>query len=336
MTDFEPTTPAVFVGVDPRGGVTHYRTMLPARALKASLFVRTTDLDKMKLVGDVDAPVAVYSMPRSEEMIREAMQLVVHPDRALIIDIDDSLRAVAEMGEHPSAKGWAELVDKHEWLLTKADLVTCATDWLAEYAQSLGARRTMVIPNALDIDRWNHKREPRHKDFTIVGWSGSLGHEEALRAHAPALEDLLRRREDIAFASVGRPLSRFFPEDIRHRFHDVGFVPIAKHPQVLTQFHINIGPTLETDFYRAKSDLRALEAMASDSYFIGGATTYGGLPAIEEVRSPEVMAHAIEWAIDHPKVNHDQRKLASQYVRSERLIQHTAPLWRQAINSVLP
>lgn len=338
MTDFIPKTDAVFVGID-FGGVTHYRLMLPARALKASLFIRTSDLGKMKLVGDTEAKVAIYSMPRSSEMLDECQQILALPDRKLILDIDDCLRAVVEDGRHPAVKEWAALLDKHEWLIGRADAVTVTTDFLADYVRSLGQENVHVIPNALDLDRWNVKREPRHKKFTVIGWSGSAGHEGALEAHAPALLDLLERRDDIAFSSVGLPLSRYFPQSVRHRFHDVPFVPLRQHPYVLTQFHINIGPTEDTDFYRAKSDLRALEAFASDSYFIGGKDTYGHLSEhciCGTVRDPDRMARAIEYAIDDPKFNHDHRKKAMKWLRENRTIEVTAPLWEAAIQSVSP
>lgn len=339
MTDFQPKTPAVFVGVDV-SGVTHYRVMLPAQELQASMFVRTVDLDGMKLVGDVEAPVAIYSMPRSLEMIDECIQILANPKRALIVDIDDCLRAVVEQGEHPSVGEWADLLDKHEWLLARAAAVTCTTPFLADYARSCGQTDVHVIPNALDIGRWNHRREPRHKEFTIIGWSGSIGHEAALQNCVPELEALLRRRDDVAIASVGRPVSRLFPDDLKHRFHDIGYVPLYRHPQVLTQFHINIGPTLDNDFYAAKSDLRALEAMASDTLFIGGGPTYadvwrksGGIVFAED---PEQMVDFIELAILNSKWNVDVRKKGGKWVRENRLIEHTAPLWENAINSVLP
>jgi hypothetical protein len=337
MTEFAP---ALFVGVD-FGGVSHYRLMLPARELGAQLYIRTNDMEKAKMVGPIDAPVNVYSMPRSTEMLHECMQMIVHPKKRLIIDIDDCLRAVCEDGRHPAVEQWRELLPKHEWLLSRADMVTCTTPFLEDYARSCGAENVRLIPNALDIERWNIKREPRHKTKTIVGWSGSYGHEGALEAHAPALFDLLMRRGDeIGLASVGVPISQFFPEAIRGGIHDVGFVPMTRHPQVLTQFHINIGPTEDTDFYRAKSDLRALEAFASDSVFLGGEITYGDvyrtMGATGGMLSPEEMVADIEFFIDSPKLNHDVRKRQLKYLRENRLIEHTIPLWEDAILSVIP
>ena len=335
MTDFQPTTPALFVGLDFRSGVSHYRTMLPAQALKASMFMRTADMSGKKQVGTLDAPVVIYSMPRSLEMFSECKQVLADPRRRLIIDVDDCMRAIVEDGEHPAAAEWAELVDQHEWLLSKADLVICATDWLAEYVRSLGAANVRVIPNALDIGRWNHKREPRHKEFTIVGFSGSIGHRAALAACAPALIDLLERRDDVALVSVGIPFGPHFPDELQPRIRDYGYFPIAQHPRLLTQFHINIGPTLNTDFYRAKSDLRAIEAQAADSVFIGMMPTYDDTPHIDHADTPESLVGGIEYAIQQ-KLHPALRKRAAKYVRTERLIEHTAPLWLDAIQSVLP
>ena len=335
MTDFTPHTKACFVGID-FGGVTHYRLMLPARALKASLFVRTREMDREKLVGNRDAAVSIYSMPRSVEMIDECQQILALPHRRLIIDIDDCLRAVIQDSRHGASDQWKDLLPKHEWLISRADAVTCTNGFLEDYARSLGQENVHVIPNALDLERWNIKREPRHKKFTIVGWSGSYGHEGAWEAHAPAMVDLLERRDDIALGCVGVPISPHFPKELRHRIHEVPFQPMSRHPHVLTQFHINIGPCEDTDFYRAKSDLRALEAIASDSAFIGTDVTYGQVPHITYSGEPEEMVEGIERLVDDSRLNWHLRKQSMKWLKENRLIEHTAPLWEAAIQSVMP
>lgn len=343
MTDFTPRTPAVFVGVDARSAVTHYRTMLPAMATGSSMYVRTSDLDKMKLVGTRSAPVVVYSTPRSTEMYDECIQILADPTRALIVDLDDCMRAVVEDEHHPSAADYKDILDKHEWLVGAADAVTVSTHFLAAYAKDCGAKHVFVIPNALDIERWNIKREPRHRDKIVLGFSGSVGHEKAWEAYAPALTELMLRREEFVFVTAGRKHgAAYFPVELQHRIKDLGYFPLTGHPYILTQFHINLGPTLDTAFYDAKSDLRALEAFASDSVFIGGDTTYGAFeqmgdepPAIV-ISSPEEMVEQIEWVTDRPKLNHDLRKRGAKYLREERLIEHTAPMWDAVIDAVMP
>lgn len=334
MTDFTPQTDAVFVGID-FGGVTHYRVMLPARTLGASMYVRTADLNQMKLVGDHNATVAVYSMPRSREMIDECKQILALPHRRLVIDIDDHLRAVVEDGSHGATDAWAKLLPEHEWLLSRADAVTASTPFLREYAIQCGAdpAGVFVIPNALDIKRWNHKREPRHKDMTIIGWLGSYGHEGAWKRVAPALTDLLQKHDDLAIVTAGYSPLELFPEELHARCQNVGWLPMSQYPKILSQFHITLGITEDTDFYRAKSDLRMIESMAADSAFIGMSPTYAPVRTdlARLATNPEELVQDILTA---RSLNNDAklRRNAGKYIRSERLIEQAAPLWLEAID----
>lgn len=333
-------TPANFVNFGP-SGVCHYRTILPSRETRASMFIRhEKDLRILKEIGPQDPPVVVYSMPRGSIMRDEVGQLQKAGVK-VIADIDDYLPAFIGKADHPGAAELytQEFVDRHLECVAGCDLVTTTTPWLAKKLESELDVRTVLCPNALDIERWNIRKEQRHKKYTIIGWSGSIGHTKAMEKIAPVLNQLLRERDDIAFCTAGMPGAALIDEDLRHRIHDTGFHPIAAHPRIICQFHINIGPTLDDDFYAAKSPLRCLESWASDSAFIGGANTYGGLvrPGIDGLLAdtPDEWYAALTSLLDDRVLSQRLRKNGGKRVRAAHLMANTGPDWRAAVDLAL-
>lgn len=331
-------TPANFINFGPNG-VCHYRTYLPARELKASMFVRSEkDLSIIKQIGPQDTPIVVYSMPRSDGMRDEVRQLKEFGVK-VIADLDDYLPAFVDKPDHPGTYS-PELVQAHIECVASCDLVTTTTPWLLERIKQTMNPNVVLCPNTLDIERWDRQRQPRHKEYTIIGWSGSIGHTNAIKRVAPVLNRVLRARPKTAICTAGMPIAEFIDEDLRSRCHDTLFHPIGSHPHVLTQFHINIGPTNEDEFYLAKSPLRALEAWASDSAFIGGSHTYGHL--VNDGVDGLIADTEDEWeqallsVIDDDVLRMRLRRNGRNRVREHHTIQNAgAEAWRSAIASLL-
>lgn len=338
----EPTfeTPANFVNFGP-SGVCHYRTILPARELKASMFVRDDrSFNTIARVGPQDPPVVVYSMPRSAEMLDEMEQLLTQGVK-VIADVDDWMPAFVGKTDHPGGEGLytPEFVQGHLDAVKRAHVVTASTPFIARQLSAMGCRDVHVVPNAVDIERWNVKKEPRHKSKTIIGWTGSVGHLNAVKEIVPAIERVMDERPDVAFADCGMPVHRMLREDLHPRCATTGFHPLEQHPYVISQFHINLGPTLDDDFYRAKSPLRALEAWASDSAFIGGRNTYGAV--VEDgvtgllADTPEEWYAALNRLLDDKVLNMRVRRGGMKRLRANHLMANTGPLWARAINAAL-
>lgn len=302
------------------------------------MFVRSEkDLSIINQVGPQDTPVVCYNMPRSDGMRDEVDQLLAAGVK-VIADLDDYLPAFIDKPDHPG-EYTQEFVDKHVECVSKCHLVTTTTPWLLERIKRDINPNVVLVPNSIDIERWDRQRAPRHKEYTIIGWSGSIGHGNAVKAMAPALNAVLRARPKTAICTAGMPIAELIDEDLRYRCHDTLFHPIGRHPNVLTQFHINIGPTLDDDFYRSKSPLRCLEAWGSDSAFIGGSPTYGGTvePGVDGLiaDTPEEWEEALFKVVDDDTLRMRLRRNGLKRVRAEHTIQTGGKAWRSAIESLL-
>ena len=339
-------TAALFVnfGVN---GVSYYRSLIPARELRASLFIRDgEDLAVRSVVGAQDQPCVVYSMPREGFMLAEVAELLDRGVR-VVADVDDWLRAFIGKSDHKNVEKYTEeFVSGFEGCLSVCDLVTCSTEFIAERVRGLGVP-ALVVPNALDVERWSgcefanrvknraERRKLKSREPVFVGWSGSIGHEAAFREVVPALERVLAENAHVRFVSMGEDLGVLLNERFADRVLRLGYTPFPDHPKVISQFHVSLGPCLDDDFYRSKSDLRLLESWASGGVFVGGRATYGG--SVEHGVDGFVCDNADDYySALTLLVNDDALRLRVSFAGRDRLLRdrtigRVAPLWREAI-----
>lgn len=375
--DVPTETNALFVNWT-TSGVTYYRTQLPAAELKASMFVRDGHGVPRAQVGPQDCPVVVYSMPREEPMYDEIAQML-SAGQKVIVDVDDFLRAFIGKSDHKRAHKYTEeYVSAHEECLSIVDHAICSTPFIAAKVEELGTPTT-VIPNALDLKRWDglmlantpsatkgmnrDQRRQLAKDpgmkaaaggtknarnaiknmhlqdqYVIIGFSGSTGHADAFKSIAPVIARILREHDDVRFTSAGENMCELIDRDVRHKCIAVPYVPLHDHPKVLTQFAISVGPTLDNDFYSAKSDLRCIEAWASQSAFVGGHTTYGGTIKHREdgycCETPDDYYSALTLLVTDEKLRMRIAQAGRQRILAERTIETIAPQWRAVIDRV--
>ena len=331
--------PACFVGFGPTG-VQHYRSSMPAAALGASQFIRNhQDLSVISKIGVMEEPVLIYSMPFEDFQLAECAQ-VLEAGQKLIVDVDDYLRSLIGKDDIVQSNPFTlESVGRHEEVLKKATLVTTSNEWLANKLRDTLGVECVFCPNALDMDRFNIRRLPRRKDLTVVGWSGAAGHADALlQTIIPAMSEVLDARDDVLFCLIGDPVAggkdvaELFNEDARERVHTIPFSPLYKHAGVISQFHITLAPTLDNDFYRAKSDIRYLEASGAYSAVVASETTYGpeirhasklmGQPAGVVVDAdPDAWVSAIMGLIADPKGRDRMSRVARKYVNQYRTME---------------
>lgn len=329
-------------------GVSQYRTSAPAAELKASMFMRDGHGHVLSQVGRQDQPVVIYSMPREVPMYADIAELMKNGVK-VIADVDDYLPAFIGKEDHKNAHKYTpEWVQAHLDCVAACDLAVCSTEFIAERIGALGVP-TFVIPNALSLDRWQgyapantmlnraQRRAlgQRGADKVIIGWSGSTGHGKAFDTIVPQLNRVLRENKHAHFCSIGDDMGSKLAEDVQQRVIRLGFVPFPDHPQVLTQFQISVGPTLDDDFYRAKSDLRCLEAWASSSAFVGGHTTYGQLINHREdgfsCHTPDDYYSALTLLVNDPTLRLRVANAGRNRLLEERTIDKVAPLWKEAI-----
>lgn len=272
-------TTTCFVTQVPSGGA-HYRAALPAYLLGAGLLARDAKLNVVKDTPPLDADVYIVALPRYDHQAEE--QRARQSEGAkLLVDIDDDLTAIAaKTVDHEAAHTFTpEMLEIHDKCIREADGVTVSTPHLAHLVadrHDVHPSRIFVCPNGVDLPRFagggDVQAQPPPNSI-VIGWSGSTGHGDALASIADELNACMEKHPRAFFVSIGHAAADLIED--QDRCAHVPWQSMKNHAAVLRSFDINIGPALDDAFYRAKSDLRFLEAAAAGTVFLGSRVTYG-------------------------------------------------------------
>ncbi|MGH2969789.1 MAG: glycosyltransferase, partial [Solirubrobacteraceae bacterium] len=263
-----PRTLFAGIGASP---VCWYRAALPATALGADwvgvrgtppgLRIVTGDTGRVRDVaafGSYD--VVVLQQPRGREWVQLVRSLQAAGTKVLY-EIDDLLEAVRKAGDHDRSgaidRDW---VRASELVMRVCDGVLCSTGFLARRYASVNPN-VRVCRNGLDLRRYDLTRVPREE--VTIGWAGGTGHRRAVEAWLPELRRVMRERPDTRFMSIGQRFAEELePEFGAERCLSVPFGQIETYPAAMANLDIALAPAGPTSFFRAKSDLRWLEASA--------------------------------------------------------------------------
>lgn len=258
-------TPATYAGFN-GSGVFHYRTRIPQQAIGARLIewdrdghtVREDGIDK---VLHVNGPVGAKR--------QNIINLCREQGRRIVVDVDDWLRAVVDNPAHHYADIYTpEIIEAFEKTVAEADRITVSTPELQKVIATELGRESVVIPNVVDAGRFKgHKRLfPTH---SVIGASLGTGHREAFTPWIDPLSDVLRETGSILLL-VGSDYRALFPEDVRSKIIFSAWLEIEHLAEVQSSFDVMLAPTLDTDFYKQKSDIRVLESWAAGAVPVVG------------------------------------------------------------------
>jgi glycosyltransferase involved in cell wall biosynthesis len=107
-----------------------------------------------------------------------------------IVDYDDAIFHNYDL--HPNK--WVRFFLKHkiDYVMRSAKTVIAGNDYLAERAQVAGAKKVVIIPTVIDIERYN-KKEDFKQEITIIGWIGSPSTFKYVKSIFPVFEALAKK-----------------------------------------------------------------------------------------------------------------------------------------------
>lgn len=249
----------LFVGWGGPEGVTHYRTILPAKTMGAEYVV--FGMDGKPVCGEgnrQDHRVIIVQncwYPWQLKMI-ERMKAT---GATVLFNCDDWIKGIARQeGSHGHAKlfGSSEVQQTHSRIWAVCDGAIVSTDWIAQKVQGLTGA-VAVARNGIDPGRYRTWMDVRRDMGTIIGWAGGTGHRDALASISRGVSDVVNEYNDVSLWIVGQDESDVFSCPTHH----VEWSDMYLYPAQLACFDINLAPALENDFYRAKSQLRLYEAL---------------------------------------------------------------------------
>jgi glycosyltransferase involved in cell wall biosynthesis len=180
----------------------------------------------------------------------------------VLYEIDDYVHGVRKSAGHAFRGVYTKTVLKDiETTMALCDGLIVSTDFLAQRYRAFNPT-VFVCRNGLDLGRYQLTRVPSDSRVTI-GWAGGTGHHEAVLPWLPAVQRVMEQREHVRFVTVGEPfaeplIARFGPE----RALALPWTDFGSYPSAMANFDIAIAPAGRSNYFRAKSDLRWLEAGA--------------------------------------------------------------------------
>jgi len=210
------------------------------------------------------ADIVVFQMLHTPQAVSLVCGIKDVFKKPVLAEYDDDIFAVSY--ENPSYRltqpgGDAEWFNKEQ--LKDSDGVIVSTNHLKKRYSPLN-KEVHVIPNAIDFNLWDNPKKRREHKRIRIGWVGGAGHSGDLRLIKDVVYRILDRHKNVEFYfhMGGLPKQWMVGRPRLHAFHK--WVSIDKYPQKFAKYNFDIGiaPLRDTEFNRAKSNLRFLEFSA--------------------------------------------------------------------------
>lgn len=330
--------------------VAWYRCALPALALDTDwicydraeppatklIWGRTQRELRLADVAD-NYEVVVLQQPRGVAWLKQIREWQA---RGIVVlyEIDDWVRGIRKKDDHDfAAKFDRKAIEDMELCMRAADAMIVSTDWLADRYRSLNPTN-FVCRNGLDLKRYALTRPER--DHVTIGWAGATGHANSMRPWLDEVGNVLRRRPDTRFVSIGQKFAdelarEFGPE----RALSIPWAPFDTYPAAMTLMDIALAPAGQNNFYRGKSDLRWLEAGALGIPLVADPLVY---PEIEpgvtgfHVSTPAEVREQLIKLVDDRELRERVGAAAKAHVIENRSAQVAAQRWAEVLREVAP
>lgn len=356
------------------GGVGYYRAHGPAEALRRR--GHTVDvlghelgakLDVEDILGSYKAVFEPYDLVVIKQADTSNVANLIGACKELKIpiamDLDDLITELDP--DNPATETGYEKGDAKQAFaiasLSMVDALFVSTQPLAdEYEEYLhrvlGIRMPIfVLPNCIDPTMWTKMK--RKKDgYTIIGWQGSITHDNDLKIVLPAIKKLMKKYPKLVFSVTGgvrqdtfdKVFKKTFKGELLDRVVSMrGTECYKEFPPYMArhQWDIGIVPLRDTKFSRGKSHIKWMEnsvlgvpTIASDVY-----------PYTEPIQGTDVIRDGEtgiiskdkEWAEKLESLILDERKRkylardARNFVRKNWTYDRHIDKWEEALSSVL-
>lgn len=153
-----------------------------------------------------------------------------------------------------------QMLDEIRENLKTVDMVTTTTEVLADQFRPLNSN-VRVLPNCVDLTRWNSVQMVRPNDEIRMYWGGGISHGEDLLLLRDPLKKVFTKYPKLKLVIMGwisPGLKEFLGPD-RIEFHK--WVPVEAYPYRMQTLDIDFGviPLRDTKFNVCKSPIKWIE-----------------------------------------------------------------------------
>ena len=300
----------------------------PQLAFVTGLSTRALDVDEL-----FGYEAVVLQQPRGAGWLKLIRRLQA-AGVTVLFEIDDDIHAVRKHAGHVNRVHYSKAALRDTELNMRAcDGLIVSTEFLAQRYRALNPH-VWVCRNGLDRGRYA-LTPPRGGAHVTIGWAGGSGHREAMVPWLEAVVRVMDARPHVRFMSVGEP----FADVLARRFGaeraiSVPFSELDSYPAALANFDVAIAPAGPTNFHRAKSDLRWLEASALGVPAIADPVVYheieDGVTGFHAASTGEVERILLQLVDSEP----ERRRVgdaARAHVLEHRTMRAMAPQWARAL-----
>jgi glycosyltransferase involved in cell wall biosynthesis len=325
-------------------GCSYIRNILPlTHPVNANAFEVTQGVEYSR--ADVLVVERTWKPGISLEAVEQLVDQVNRDGTCLIYSIDDNLLDLQSIPVN------VRMIVRY--LCRQADGILVSTEFLKKRLDQLN-KKILVVPNAVDerLFTGNDERPSPHvpgEDRKIIGYMGTFTHDADLMMVLQALRAVLRQQH----SSVELQFVGGFSEVDYLKYFDGLPVrvlrvptPDVEYPRFVTwmkkniHWHLGIAPLEAIDFNLTKSDIKFLDYSA-----LGIPGVYSQVPSYEATvnhlrtgylveNTPEAWVDAMEDLLLDDALRGKMATAAQEYVFSNRTLEHCAPNWREAIQSI--
>jgi glycosyltransferase involved in cell wall biosynthesis len=320
-------TPRTLFVAGPPGASAWYRIALPAERLGADWIAVDAGLAQVGGAVGVTVPF--------EQWFGYDAVVLQQPRGAAWLQRIAALRAAGVTVLH-EADGEGPARKETEQVLRACDGAIFATDWLARQFRG-AARAARVCRSGLDLERFAVSRVDR--PAVHIGWAGAQGSHTALLPWLGAVKAVLAARPGTRFVSIGVSVADALAEVAPERRMTIPPSLLECYPAALSLLDVALAPTDGSRAFRAKSDLRFLEAAAVGAAVVGDPRLYGtiedGVTGLH-ARTPTEARDAILALVDDAALRRRFADAARAYVEGQRSIDVAAGQWAEALRELVP
>lgn len=256
----------------------------------------------------------------------------------VIYEVDDYLHAVKNQKHHDFAASYSkDRLREFEMCMRVCDAMICSTEYLGRRYRKFN-RSVHVCRNGIDTARYNLTKPER--PTVNIGWAGATGHRGTLVEWMnEVVLPVMKENENTCFVSVGDPgiAQAIKPVVGEGRSIGVPFIPLENYPAAMAMMDVALGPVGDGNWYRAKSDLRFLEAAALGIPIVADERLYydidEGVTGFKVASTTEAR-EALEILVEHADIRERVGGAAREYVRSERDAGSASLHWLEVCRAV--
>lgn len=219
-----------------------------------------------------------------------------------------------------------------------ADMITTTTDYLANKLRAFNSN-VVVLPNYMDMERWDVPKLHNTSDTIRIGWLGSVTHLKDLELVVEPLRRICLEYPNVQLVMIGdlrvQQLLQGLPVEVM-----LG-VPFDVYPTRLSGLRLDIGlaPLRPTEFNRCKSNIKWLEYSIAEVPGVYSRTVYhhrGFEPNMGMVADTEEQWYrCIKTLIDNPWMRKCIVDNANRMVHRKFNLKKHIYKWAEAYQSLL-